>query len=346
MKRENAIHKLKIMCANLGYMDPPLPYAVLGQKFAEALLSVRQKITEDNIHIAMGYYNSSLKPRVSYLGNESSEKYMLFNLYATEFISDYFIYLDREDDIAFRYLYCKQMRYKEFNYKNYDAAALYNRIYSMAEQQIKCEIHDYRKKAFAVSAFLALHEIAHHDCESISAVKRDIIAKKEEFEKLELTDLTDEEKTEIACDLIALSAFDLNNLNQGFGIGKEEMVGVSVSMITLSYLYDLFSQLTFRNFRKERIESIQKELPSSLERRALALFVMIADIQKNPRFFDDCNLEKSPDIIIKTRGFVNKIIRFYEDDWDKEVKAFKSLSEDEKDEYYLSKNTNVWVYYL
>ena len=73
---------------------------------------------------------------------------------------------------------------------------------------------------------------------------------------------------------------------------------------------------------------------------------MIADIQKNPRFFDDCNLEKSPDNIIKTRGFVNKIIRFYEDDWDKEVKAFKSLSEDEKDEYYLSKNTNVWVYYL
>ena len=181
MKRENAIHKLKIMCANLGYMDPPLPYAVLGPKFAEALLSVRQKITEDNIHIAMGYYNSSLKPRVSYLGNESSEKYMLFNLYATEFISDYFIYLDREDDIAFRYLYCKQMRYKEFNYKNYDAAALYNRIYSMAEQQIKCEIHDYRKKAFAVSAFLALHEIAHHDCESISAVKRDIIAKKEDI---------------------------------------------------------------------------------------------------------------------------------------------------------------------
>ena len=336
--------KLKRLFSSQWPMVPPEELIGICDSFADTVLTIFEFFCKERYHIAIGYYAIDLKADIGYLNLYPSRKTIFFNLYLTEFITDYLVYLRYRNQNAFFYFFAKQMRNIELKKGNKDAATLYNRLYSNAKAHIAYNSVEYLQKSIVISLFVALHEMAHHSADFINLVKTEL---NDYCEIQKLPSYTSEEKTEIACDFIALYGIDAWKLNERFKISLEELTGVSANMMLLINVYKLFMDLTLEDIKNNN-QSFQKrlaEITKTVNMRVYGLYMLIAGHCKQGICFKKLNFKET---LNTSRVAVELLYRTseYLNDLKSVIEEYKSLSHEEKEKYRMSESTDVWFYYL
>lgn len=336
--------KLINMYSSLWAMEPPEAIIGIGKMIANAVYTIFKDLLGDDFHVAMGYYGKDLKADIGYLNSYRSRPTFFFNLYLTEFIADYFLYLEDGNDSVIHYFYGKQLRNFEFHSGNKELAAFYNKMYLDAKKNLGEISKEHITKAVIISIFVILHEWAHQNKELVTSMQA-ILNKQQEEGKL--TFLTSEDMKEISCDCIALIMMESMENYEAI-MPYEEILGVSSNLMILINLYRCFSDFTLDSINGGNRLLINKlhEVTNTLSRRATGLIALIALLRTQGDFFQDIDLYRTKHIFEATGALLDNFKRIINMNSNNDIKEFQMIPIEKKKEYYLSKPKNIWYYYL
>ena len=337
--------KLNKMYSSYKAMEPSRTIIDTGKNLAEIVYPDLKRYFGDDFHIAIGYHCKNLKADIAYIKPYNTRLTLFFNLYLTEYIADYLLYLEYRNEMAFRYLFGKQMRNFELYSENQEAAAFFNRMYSDAKDHFRDKTTEYLNMALAISIFVIFHEWTHHAPDLIEQLQIELNFLKE---KGKLSELTPADITEISCDCAALALIDLIKLEDMLGISKEKLIGVSDNTMILINYYNCLPEFTIEAVNSGNHTAIKHvaEMVDTLKRRATGLLALVSNIQGSGDIFQNVDLPATRNIVDATGELLGYTSKLFRNSINDEIKAFYELPKEEKAKYYVTKPKDIWFYYL